>query len=477
MLAGSSVRGAGTASNQTLVAECPDGLASHPAPLPWRAMSRDSDDHPNDDHPNPILPVFLTVFIDLVGFSILIPIFPLLIGNTPFRVTPSSWTPQQGLIMLGFLQAVYPLCTFVAAPILGQLSDRFGRRPVLAFSIAGTAVGYVIFALGIGWASIPMLFLGRALDGLTGGNIAVAQAAVGDISTDQNRQKNFGLMGAAFGLGFIIGPYIGGRLSAPNQSFYHLFTTPSWFGATTPFWFAAGLCVVNVALILARFPETIRHKDQNKKIEMGTAVHNVARGFASERLRVPLVVSFLFNAGFTFFTTFFGVYLAREFGFTQANTGDYFALIGLFIAVTQAVLVPRVARHMRDYEILRFSFFGLALAMSGYFLANHRWELFAVVPIFTAFNGLCMANQTSLISRSAEPGRQGEAMGIASSVMNLAQVPASILVGFIATSVTSNAPLVVSTTCIAAAGLVFALRFRPKFVTDQQWGAAPVAAV
>ncbi|MEY4174632.1 MAG: hypothetical protein RI900_1797, partial [Actinomycetota bacterium] len=123
----------------------------------------------DETHSKPILPIFLTVFIDLVGFSILIPVFPLLISpGSPFRVTPADWSPKDGLIMLGFLQAVYPLCTFLAAPILGQLSDRFGRRPVLALSIAGTALGYAIFALGIHWASLPMLFLGRALDGLTG---------------------------------------------------------------------------------------------------------------------------------------------------------------------------------------------------------------------------------------------------------------------------------------------------------------------
>ena len=419
-----------------------------------------------EDAPNPIFPVFLTVFIDLVGFSILIPIFPLLIGDTPFRVTPESWTPQQGLIMLGFLQAVYPLCTFFAAPILGQLSDRFGRRPVLALSIAGTAVGYAIFAIGISAGSIPLLFLGRALDGVTGGNIAVAQAAVGDISTDKNRQKNFGLLGAAFGLGFIIGPYLGGKLSQPDVSFYGLFTTPSWFSATTPFWFAAGLCIVNVVLILTRFPETIRHKDTSKHIAFGTSVSNVVRGFASPRLRVLLASSFLFNAGFTFFTTFFGVYLFRNFGFTQGNTGDYFAVVGLFIALTQALLVPRVAHHLRDYQVLRFAFFGLAAAMSAYFLANEKWQLWAIIPIFTSFNGLVMANQTSLISRSAEPGRQGEAMGISSSVMNLAQVPASILVGYITGSLTSATPLVVSTLCILAAGVVFVVWFRPTYVQD-----------
>jgi len=441
-----------------------------------------ADDHSSPAVPaegrrgNPVLPVFFTVFIDLVGFSILIPIFPLLIDpRSPFRVTPADWTPRQGLIMLGFLQAVYPLCTFVAAPILGQLSDRFGRKPVLAFSIAGTAVGYAIFAIGISTASIPLLFLGRAIDGLTGGNIAVAQAAVGDVSNDSNRQKNFGLLGAAFGLGFIIGPYIGGRLSAPGRSFYGLFTTPSWFSATTPFWFACGLCVLNCLLVITRFPETIHHKDTNKHIELGTSVRNVVRGFSSERFRVLLTTSFFFNAGFTFFTTFFGVYLARKFGFTQDVTGDYFAIVGLFIALSQAVLVPRVARHLRDHQVLRFSYFGLSVAMSGFFLAGQKWQLYAIIPVFTAFNGLSMANQTSLISRSAERGKQGEAMGISSSVMNLAQVPASILVGFITGSVTSNMPLIVSCACIFIAGAVFVAFFRPKYVTDSI-PTAPVAA-
>ena len=153
---------------------------------------------------NPLLAIFITVFIDLVGFGILIPVFPLLIGEgSPFRVTPESWSFTKGLIMLGWLQAIYPFCTFIAAPILGQLSDRHGRRPVLALSIFGTSIGYILFAIGISTANIPLLFAGRALDGFTGGNLAVANAAIGDISTNENRAKNFGALGAAFGLGFI----------------------------------------------------------------------------------------------------------------------------------------------------------------------------------------------------------------------------------------------------------------------------------
>ncbi len=407
--------------------------------------------------------IFSTVFIDLLGFGILIPVFPLLISpGSPFRVTPEGWGFTRSLIMLGWLQAVYPFFTFVAAPILGQLSDRYGRRPVLAFSVGGTAIGYVLFAIGILQKNIPLLFAARALDGATGGNLAVAQAAIGDISTDANRARNFGMLGAAFGLGFVIGPYLGGRLSAPDTSFYGIFHTPGWFDATTPFWFAAGLAALNCINIIVRFPETIAHLDPEKHIRLGQSLNNVRRGFADIRLRVPLLAAFCFTAGFTFFTTFFGVYLARRFGFTQSRTGDFFAIVGIFIAISQAVLVGLFARRYGDFSILRWSFFGVAAMVAVFFMAGSSTLLYWMIPLFTLFNGLSMANLSSLVSRSAAPGRQGEAMGIYSSVQNLAQVPASALVGYITGSAAaSRTPLVVSALTIALAGAVFLVLFRP----------------
>lgn len=417
---------------------------------------------------NPLLAIFTTVFIDLVGFGILIPVFPLLIGEgSPFRVTPESWSFTKGLIMLGWLQAIYPFCTFIASPILGQLSDRFGRRPVLAVSIFGTSIGYVLFAIGIMTANIPLLFAGRALDGFTGGNLAVANAAIGDISTNENRAKNFGALGAAFGLGFIVGPYLGGKLSSPDVSFYGLFDTPSWFGATTPFWFAAILAMLNCVAVLTTFPETLKEKFHAGKLNAFQAITNVVVGFKSERLRAVLISGFLFSAGFTFFTTFFGIYLRNNFNFGPSKTGDYFAIVGLFIAFSQAVLVARVSKKLSDYSVLRFSLFGNAAMMLLYFTVptSFSFGLYLVIPLFTAFNGLTMANMTSLISRSAEPGMQGQAMGIYSSVQSLAQVPASILVGYITTSVTSSQPLVVASVCIALGGLCFVFLFKPTYVS------------
>ncbi len=412
---------------------------------------------------NPLFAIFSTVFIDLIGFSILIPVFPLLIDpdpTAPFRVTPADWSFGTGLIMLGWLQAIYPFCIFLAAPILGQLSDRYGRRPVLALSIGGTAFGYVIFAIGILTKNIPLLFLGRGIDGLTGGNLAVAQAAIGDISTDDNRAKNFGLLGAAFGLGFIIGPYIGGRLSAPNASFYGLFHTPGWFGATTPFWFAAGLAAMNCALVTFAFPETIRHKDPDRALALGQSVMNVINGFRSPRLRAPLLVGLLWGGGFTFFTTFFGVYLKNKFGFSQSKTGDFFAIVGLFIAIMQGLVVGLISKRMADHKVLRFSLFGQAAVMAVYFAAHSSTPLYMVIPIFALFQGLSQANLGALISRSAEPGHQGEAMGIYSSVSSLAQVPASALVGYITGGITSNMPIVVAAILITLAGLAFNVLYR-----------------
>jgi len=418
---------------------------------------------------NPLLAIFTTVFIDLVGFGILIPVFPLLIGiGSPFRVTPESWSFTKGLIMLGWLQAVYPFCTFIASPILGQLSDRHGRRPILALSIFGTSIGYVLFAIGISTANIPLLFAGRALDGFTGGNLAVANAAIGDISTNENRAKNFGALGAAFGLGFIVGPYLGGKLSSPHVSFYGLFDTPGWFGATTPFWFAAIIAMLNCFAVLTTFPETIKEKFHAGKLNATQAISNVIIGFKSDRLRSVLISGFLFSMGFTFFTTFFGIYLRNNFNFGPSKTGDYFAIVGLFIAFAQAVLVARVSKKLSDYSVLRFSLFGNAAMMLLYFVVptSFSFGLYMVIPFFTAFNGLTMANMTSLISRSAEPGQQGQAMGIYSSVQSLAQVPASILVGYITTSVTSSQPLVVASVCIALGGLCFVFLFKPTFVSS-----------
>src|SRR5215208_1347873 len=171
---------------------------------------------------SPLIVIFTTVFIDLVGFGIVIPVLPFYAEGTVFNATPR---------MVGLLFASYSIMQLIFSPVLGRLSDRYGRRPVLLLSIIGTGIGFLV----LGFAkTIFMLFLGRILDGITGGNISTAQAYIADITTKENRAKGMGLIGAAFGLGFIFGPAIGGILSR--------------WGIQVPFFFAAALCFANAVL-------------------------------------------------------------------------------------------------------------------------------------------------------------------------------------------------------------------------------------
>ncbi len=410
----------------------------------------------------PLPVVFFTILIDLLGFGILIPVIPQLLANphSAFYLLPAGWTVKQGYILLGFLTAIYPFMQFISTPILGQLSDRYGRKPILAISLLGTSLSYVLFAIGIMTKNLPLLFIARAFDGITGGNLSVAQAAIADITTPENRAKNFGLIGAAFGLGFIMGPYLGGKLSSPGVPFIslgslHLLNTPAWFNAATPFWFAALLSFLNVCSVLLIFPETLTKVAKGLTIHWNKSLSNINRAFKLPGLRVSFISIFLFTAGFTFFTTFASVYFVSKFNFTASNVGDYFSYVGVWIALSQAVVTRKVSKVLSEHQVLRFSFIATGLGLLLYFIANARWELFLIAPFFAMFNGLTMANSMALVSRSAGQEIQGEILGISASVQALAQSIPPVLSGYIAASLTPSMPILFAGSTIIIAGVVF----------------------
>lgn len=404
---------------------------------------------------SPLAIVFLIVFLDLLGIGILIPIVPQLLANpqSAFYLLPAGWSVERGYLLLGLLVTMFPLMQFAATPILGELSDRFGRKPVLLFSLAGTCVSYVLFALGVILHNLPLLFVARALDGFTGGNIAVAQAAISDTTPPEHRAKSFGLIGAAFGLGFIMGPYLGGKLSDPEVS--------RWFDAATPFWFAALLSLANILFVALRFSETHANPQRERRINWRKAAHNINHAWALAALRPLYITNFLLVSGFTFFTTFFGVFLIDRFGFTQGDIGDFFAYMGLWIVFTQAVIVRRVAKKFSEPSVLRVSLIGSGVCLLLYHVPTVSWGLLFIAPFFAMFNGLTQANLIGLLSRSASPRIQGEILGINASVQALAQVAPPLLAGFVASAINPEAPLYVSSALIVIAGLFFIVYFEP----------------
>lgn len=410
------------------------------------------------------LPIVLfTVFLDVLGVGILIPVLPQLI----FRIfMPAGYSENTSFILLGWLTAIFPLMQFFATPILGQLSDRYGRRKVLAFSLFGTAFGYFLFAIAILMKNIPLLFVARAIDGITGGNISVARAVIADVTPKEHRTRNFGLIGAVFGMGFVLGPYLGARLATPNVNFFGLFNTPHWFDAATPFWFTGILSLINVVLLLARLPET--HKNINNKLKLvwNQSLTNIKNAAASPGLRILFAGNFFYWSGFTFFTTFFQILLIQKLGFKSNNVGDFFAYIGICIAISQTILVPLTARF-KNATILRFSFFGTGIALFLQLLPHNTTQLLLVAPFIAIFNGLTMANSTALVSNSVGAEIQGEVLGIDSSVQALGQAIPAIISGYVAT-LGINMPVIVGGTVVIVGGLIFNIFYRqPKQALHQ----------
>lgn len=403
---------------------------------------------------SPLVPLFFTIFLDMVGYGILIPVIPMLLAepSSPHYLLPESFTLGEGYVLLGVLTATFSIGSFFAAPIIGQLSDRVGRRKMLLLSVLGTALGHALFAIGIAMRSLPLLFVARFADGLTGGNIAVAQASIADATRPEDRAKNFGLIGAAFGLGFIIGPFLGGKLADPG--------VVSWFDATVPFWFATLLALVNVVFIWTMLPETRVPQTKHISIMWSRAIGNITRAFRHPSLKALYTTQFLYQSGFTFYTTFAAVFFAARFGFTEGDIGDYFAYIGIWIVFTQGVVTRVLSRRMSEQVILRVSIAGTALAILAVSATHDVEFLYLIAPFLAISNGLSLANLTSLVSRSASAEIQGEVLGVGASVSALAISIPPLLAGFLAALIAPEAPLAAASAFIFLAALNFIAFYR-----------------
>jgi DHA1 family tetracycline resistance protein-like MFS transporter len=397
-----------------------------------------------------IFAIFFTVFLDMLGVGIIIPVIPVLFfdENSAFFATEVSRDFRS--VMYGLLVASYPLMQFFGAPLLGTLSDRFGRKPMLTLSLSGTMVGYLLFAVAILSGNLPLLFVSRMLPGFMGGNIAIIYSAIADVSDEKSRPKNFGLVGMAFGLGFILGPSIGGVLA--DDSVY------SGFNAATPFWFTAGLTLFNILVLKFNFKETL-HTRRSTPLNPFLGFRNVAKSFDDSRLRVIFSVVLLVSLGFTFFTQFFSVLLIEKFSYEVKDIGFLYAWIGLWLVFTQGFIVRRMSQAISPKRVLDFSFFFLGLFLAAVLLPNRDFWFYLINPCIAISQGISSPNLTTVVSVQAGADRQGEVLGINQSMLSLGQTLPPLIAGYL-NALNPNLPIMAASAFVLLAWLVYVGIFR-----------------
>jgi DHA1 family tetracycline resistance protein-like MFS transporter len=344
--------------------------------------------------------IFLTCFIDILGFGIVIPVLPLYAEH--FGAT--AW-------QTGWLVGIFSLAQFFFAPIWGRISDQVGRKPVLVIGLVGTVAGYVLMGLA---HSVTALLVARLIAGISGANISAAQAYLADISAPEERAKAMGLLGAAFGMGFVFGPALGG-----------------WAGATfnyaAPMYIAAGLAALNVCSVLVVLPESHHPGQEPRRRER---LFPTLFSHVEKRTFLWCVASyFLVIVGFSIMTTLFALLLSHRFGMDAKQTGYILGGLGVIGVIIQGLLIGRLVRRFGEPRLALAGAIGMSAGLAWLAVSGSVATMIAGTVLIGIGNSLLMPTLSALASRSAEAAWQGRALGVMQSGGSLARWLGPLIAG------------------------------------------------
>lgn len=395
--------------------------------------------------------IFLTIFIDLLGVGIVLPLLPFYVKLIEETGTP--WLAANHALIVGALTASYSLFQFLFAPILGGLSDRFGRRPVLLLSLLGAAFSYLLFGLADSLrvfgaeAVLAVLFVSRIIAGITGGSISAAQAYIADVTPPEERARGMGLIGAAFGLGFMLGPALGGLLSLVSLS--------------APAFFAAALVFVSVALGYFRLPESLpveRRAQQMSNINPFKRLWAVA---GLEAIRPLLLGIVMLNFAFAGLQSNFAVFANARFGFGPTDIAFVFAFIGLIAVLMQGLLLRRLVQRFGEARLAVSGLTLMALAFGMIAIIPAGWMLYPATAALAIGSGMATPSLTSLISRRVSPQMQGSVLGGVQGFNSLMMVIGPLFAGAVFDAFGPMAPYLSGLLMVTGAAGVLALALRP----------------
>jgi len=344
--------------------------------------------------------IFLTIFIDALGIGIIIPVMPFYVEMFGLSATHLTW-----------LMAVFAVCSFFSAPILGVMSDRYGRKPILALSLLSTAIGWLVFVL----ANNPLwLFIGRIIDGLAAGNISTAQSYLVDVSSgEKDRMKNLGFSGALFGIAFVIGPAFGGLLSSIKL--------------TLPFWAIGVLALINTFLVLFFLPES---KKPNPQVKFDIHPFKpILRAIKNLQLRQLLFAWFFFGLAMAIQQSIFALYLDKAFNFNSAAIGWTMMAIGLFMSINQGILIGRF--WLKKFTLNQLSLMSSVLCFFGMILFSMINWFGLIVGLVVSSIGLSLYRVSANVGimEVAGESNRGEIAGVAASVFSLSMIASPLFSG------------------------------------------------
>jgi multidrug resistance protein len=346
--------------------------------------------------------IFLTVLIDLIGFGIVIPVLPRYAEHFGASVTQNGW-----------LVGVFSLAQFIFSPIWGRVSDRIGRKPVLVVSIFCTALGYFL----MGFAStLTALFVARILAGISTSNIGTAQAYIADVTTKEERSKAMGLLGAAFGLGFILGPAIGGVMSAH-------------FGFASPMYLAAAMAACNAVLVFFILPESLSREFRGMRDRQ--SILSVFQHTNSRVYGTLLTTYFFLIAGFSMMTALFALYSWHRFHLDVEHTGWVLALVGFIGALIQGGMIGKLVKRFGEKTLASTGALILCASLFGLPLCGSVGLMLLATTGIAIGNSLLMPTLTGLASRNVDAQWQGRALGVMQSCGSLARWAGPVTAGWL----------------------------------------------
>jgi DHA1 family tetracycline resistance protein-like MFS transporter len=360
--------------------------------------------------------IFVFVFIDVLGFSLILPLLPYYAET--FEATPT---------IVGLLLGANALTQLISAPVIGRLSDRYGRRPLLILSIGGTVASFLM----LGFAdSLWVLFASRILDGLLGGNVSLAQAYITDVTDEENRARGLGLIGASFGLGFIFGPALGGTLSVGGN--YRL-----------PAFAAAILAALNLLGVFLWLPESLPPEKRSQRARSPRSEFS-ARALW-EALRRPCVgpllnVQLLYALAFTMFQTMFSLFALERLGLDARSTSFVLTYVGLLIVAVQGGGIGFLTKRFSDKQLIFGGSILLALTLLGWALTPTVWWLLAILAPLALASGVLRVAVNSALTKSVYPEEVGGALGLSAALGSLARIASPVVGAFLLDNVSTAAP-------------------------------------